>query len=263
MIAKVIASGKFVPMYVYGLSGNGKTEMIKQICAKNSKKMVRIQISPETDEDSLIGGWRLKDGDTIFEKGPVIRAMEEGALLLLDECDRGTNKILALQGILEGGSFLIKRTGELITPASGFNVVATANTNGRGSTDGKFTAASILDDAFLERFALAFEQQFPDETVEEGILCNVYRAEVDTIVIDEEDMEFISRLISLAEIVRKTYYDDGIDDVISTRRLIHIVRAYLILDDQTAAIKHCIQKFDPDSIEAVLNLYSKICPPSQ
>jgi MoxR-like ATPase len=242
----------FYPTYISGLSGNGKTFMVEQACAKVGKEFIRVQINPETDEDDLLGGFRLINGETVFSKGPVLKAMENGAILLLDEIDRATNKIMCLQGILEGKPVLVKKTGETISPAEGFNVIATANTKGKGSEDGRFTAASIIDDAFLERFTISVDQQFPSLNIEKKIVIK-HMEKFDCL-----DTDFAEKLVVWADIIRKTFYDDGVDEVISTRRLCHIVQTFSIFNKRDKAIDLCISRFDEDTKEAFLDLYSKV-----
>ena len=251
-IVKIVKSNMFYPTYISGLSGNGKTFMVEQACAKVGKEFIRVQINPETDEDDLLGGFRLINGETVFSKGPVLKAMENGAILLLDEIDRATNKIMCLQGILEGKPVLVKKTGEVVQPAEGFNVIATANTKGKGSEDGRFTAASIIDDAFLERFTISVDQQFPSLNIEIKIVVK-HMAKFDSI-----DSDFADKLVTWADIIRKTFYDDGVDEVISTRRLCHIVQTFSIFNKRDKAIDLCISRFDSDTKEAFLDLYSKV-----
>lgn len=251
-IVKIIKSEMFYPVYISGLSGNGKTFMVEQAAAKLNREFIRVQINPETDEDDLLGGFRLINGETVFSKGPVLKAMENGAILLLDEIDRATNKIMCLQGILEGKPVLVKKTGETITPAPGFNVIATANTKGKGSDDGRFTAASIIDDAFLERFTVAVDQQFPSQAIEKKIV-NKHMEKFDMV-----DPDFSENLVAWADIIRKTFYDDGVDEVISTRRLCHIVQTFSIFKDKMKSIDLCIARFDDDTKLAFLDLYSKV-----
>jgi hypothetical protein len=251
-VTQIIKSEMFYPTYVSGLSGNGKTFMIEQACAKLGKEFIRVQINPETDEDDLIGGFRLINGETVFAKGPVLKAMESGAILFLDEIDRATNKIMCLQGILEGKPVLVKKTGETISPAKGFNVFATANTKGKGSDDGRFTAASILDDAFLERFTISIDMQFPGLAIEKKILSK------HMVKFDVEDIEFVTKLVTWADIIRKTFYDDGVDEVISTRRLCHIVQTFSIFNDRMKSIDLCVSRFDEDTKIAFLDLYTKV-----
>ena len=261
-ISKVLKSEMFFPMYISGLSGNGKTFMVEQACAKLKREVIRVQINPETDEDDLIGGFRLVDGETVFAKGPVLKAMESGSVLLLDEIDRATNKIMCLQGILEGKPVLVKKTGDIVKPAPGFNVVATANTKGKGSEDGRFTAASIIDDAFLERFNISIDQKFPGRSIEEKILTKhfeKFNGHFDLgSTMTHGDKNFIEKLVSWADIIRKTFYDDGIDEVISTRRLCHIIQTFTIFEDKAKAIDLCISRFDDDTKEAFLDLYTKV-----
>ena len=251
-VMKVVNSGFFFPLFISGMSGNGKTFMVEQVCAKAKREYVRVQVSPETDEDDLIGGFRLINGETIFQKGPVIKAMERGCILLIDEIDRATNKIMCLQGILEGNPVLLKKTGEVITPAKGFNVIATANTKGRGSDDGRYSAATIIDDAFLERFVASIDQEFPTPAIETKILTK--HAEKYGV----NDEVFINKLIAWALVIRKTFEDDAIDDVISTRRLCHIIKAHAVFEDRMTAIQKCVNRFDEDTRASFLDLYTKI-----
>lgn len=251
-VSKIIKSEMFYPVYISGLSGNGKTFMVEQAAAKAKREFIRVQINPETDEDDLLGGFRLINGETVFSKGPVLKAMENGAILLLDEIDRATNKIMCLQGILEGKPVLVKKTGETISPAPGFNVIATANTKGKGSEDGRFVAASIIDDAFLERFTVAIDQQFPSAKTEKKIVLKHMEK------FGSSDDTFAEKLVTWADIIRKTFYDDGVDEVISTRRLCHIVQTYSIFNDKLKAIELCIARFDDDTKAAFLDLYTKV-----
>jgi hypothetical protein len=251
-VESIIKSGIFYPTYVSGLSGNGKTMMIEQACAKLNREYVRVQITPETDEDDLIGGFRLINGETVFNKGPVIKAMEQGAILLIDEIDRGSNKIMCLQGVMEGKPVLIKKTGEMVRPAPGFNVFATANTKGQGSEDGRFIAATIIDEAFLERFAITMEQPYPTLATERKIVVK----HMDKF--GKTDKDFAENLVVWSETIRKTFIDGGVDEVISTRRLCHIVQSYAIFDDKMKAIELCISRFDTDTKEAFLDLYTKV-----
>jgi len=251
-IADIIKSKAFYPIYIAGLSGNGKTMMVEQACANLDREYIRVQISPETDEDDLIGGFRLLNGETVFAKGPVVKAMERGAILLVDEIDRSTSKIMCLQGVLEGKPIMIKKTGEVIRPALGFNIIATANTKGKGSDDGRFVTASIIDEAFLERFVATFEQPYPTLNVEKKIVLNhmdKYR---------RIDADFAEKLVTWSEVIRKTYAADGVDELISTRRLCHIAQTFAIFNDRMKAIQLCISRFDEDTKVAFLDLYTKI-----
>lgn len=251
-IEMIIGSRQFYPTFITGLSGNGKTMMVEQVCAKLSREYVRVQITPETDEDDLIGGFRLIDGETVFFKGPVIHAMEAGAILLIDEIDRASNKIMCLQGVLEGKPVLLKKTGEVVKPAPGFNVIATANTKGKGSEDGRFTAATIIDDAFLERFTITVEQPFPTLRTEKKILINHMKK------YGKVDEEFAEKLCTWAEVIRKTFDDEGVDEVVSTRRLCHITQTFAIFEDRLKSIELCINRFDEDTKLAFLDLYTKV-----
>lgn len=251
-IEMIVGSKQFYPTYISGLSGNGKTTMVEQACAKLNREYVRVQITPETDEDDLLGGFRLINGETVFAKGPVVKAMEAGALLLIDEIDRGSNKIMALQGVLEGKPVMIKKTGEVIVPAPGFNVVATANTKGRGSEDGRFISATIIDEAFLERFTITLEQPYPTLATERKIINK------HLIKFGVADEEFADLLSVWSETIRKTYEDGGVDEVISTRRLCHIAQTFSIFGDRKKAVELCVNRFDEDTKEAFLDLYEKV-----
>lgn len=251
-VKQIIESKMFFPIFISGLSGNGKTMMVEQACAMSKREYVRVQITPETDEDDLIGGFRLLNGETVFAKGPVIKAMEAGAVLLIDEIDRGSNKLMALQGVLEGKPVLIKKTGEVIQPAPGFNVIATANTKGQGDEAGRFIAATIIDEAFLERFTITMEQPYANAAVERKIVVNHMEK------FGEVDETFADRLIQWGQAIRKTFEDGGVDDMISTRRLCHIVQTYSIFKDRKRAIELCVNRFDTDTKAAFLDLYEKI-----
>ena len=251
-IEAIMKSRMFYPIYISGPSGNGKTMMVEQSAAKAKVPFLRVQITPETDEDDLIGGFRLINGETVFCKGPVIKAMEEGALLLIDEIDRGTNKIMCLQGVLEGKPVLIKKTGETVVPAEGFNVIATANTKGRGSDDGRFSAATIIDEAFLERFVSAVNQPWPSKAIEKKIVKNHMTK------FDAMDEDFLEKLITWASIIRKTFEADGGDEVVSTRRLCHVIKTFSIFNDRVKSVEMCINRFDEDTITAFTDLYTKI-----
>ena len=251
-VENIIKSTMFYPVYITGLSGNGKTMMVEQACAKAKREYIRVQITPETDEDDLIGGFRLVNGETVFAEGPVIKAMKAGAILLIDELDRGSNKIMCLQGVLEGKPILIKKTGEIVEPVSGFNVIATANTKGKGSDDGRFIAATIIDEAFLERFTITMEQPYPSLSIEKKIVVKHMEK------FGKKDLDFAEKLSVWSETIRKTYEDDGIDDLISTRRLCHIVQTFAIFGDRMKAIELCVNRFDGDTKEAFLDLYTKV-----
>lgn len=251
-VKKVIQSGLFYPVFITGMSGNGKTFSVDQACAQLKRELIRVNITIETDEDDLIGGFRLVNGETVWHNGPVIEALERGAILLLDEVDLASNKILCLQSILEGKGVFLKKTGRYIQPAPGFNVIATANTKGKGSDDGRFIGTNVLNEAFLERFALTFEQEYPSAAVETRIL----KKAASSIGVDDE--EFCANLANWADIIRKTFKDGGIDEVISTRRLVHIIRAHAIWQDRMKAIKVCVNRFDDETKQSFLELYDKI-----
>ena len=251
-IEKVVKSGLFYPIFVTGLSGNGKTLMIEQVHAKMKKELIRVNITIETDEDDLLGGFRLVNGETKFVPGPVIEAMERGCTLLLDECDLGSNKLLALQPVLERKGVFLKNINKWIIPKDGFNVLATANTKGKGSEDGRFIGTNILNEAFLERFAITMEQPYATAATEKKIVVNSMKK------YGEVDEGFATNLITWAEVIRKTFYDGGVDEVISTRRLDHIVKAFAIFGNKMEAIELCVARFDDDTKESFLDLYTKI-----
>ena len=251
-VEMIVKSRSFYPTFITGLSGNGKTVMVEQACARANREYIRVQITPETDEDDLIGGFRLIDGETVFQKGPVVKAMERGALLLIDEIDRGSNKIMCLQGVLEGKPVMIKKTGEMVSPADGFNVIATANTKGQGSDDGRYVAAAIIDEAFLERFIITMEQPYPGVGTERRIVKK-HMEKYDCL-----DENFAEMLVTWSDTIRKTYEDGGVDEQISTRRLCHVVQTYSIFNDRRKAVELCINRFDDDTKEAFLDLYEKV-----
>ena len=246
-VKKIIQSKLFYPCFITGLSGNGKTFGVEQACAQLKREVVRVNITIETDEDDLIGGFRLVNGSTVWHNGPVIEALERGAILLLDEIDLASNKILCLQSILEGTGVFLKKIGRYVKPAKGFNVIATANTKGKGSDDGRFIGTNVLNEAFLERFPATFEQSYPSPKTEEKILNLLC-----------DDKEFCKRLVDWGDIIRKTFYDGGVEEVISTRRLVHIVKAYSIWKNKEKAIEICVNRFDDETKQAFLDLYDKV-----
>ena len=251
-LKNIIKSKQFYPTFITGLSGNGKTFGVEQVCAQLNRELIRVNITIETDEDDLIGGFRLVDGATVWHNGPVVEALERGAILLLDEVDLASNKILCLQSILEGKGVFLKKIGKVVRPAIGFNVIATANTKGKGSDDGRFIGTNVLNEAFLERFALTFEQEYPTPKTEQKILEKVAG---NLGVLDEK---FCENLANWSDIIRRTYNDGGIDEVISTRRLVHIIRAFVIWNDRLKAIKVCVNRFDDETKQSFIELYDKI-----
>ena len=251
-IKKIIASKLFYPTFVTGLSGNGKTFGIEQVCAQLGRELIRVNITIETDEDDLIGGFRLVNGNTVWHNGPVVEALQRGAILLLDEIDLASNKILCLQPVLEGKGLFLKKIGKFVQPKAGFNVVATANTKGKGSDDGRFIGTNVLNEAFLERFPVTFEQAYPAPAHEIKILNNIAAS------LGVNDSDFCKRLVDWADIIRKTFYDGGIEEIISTRRLVHILRAYAIFKNKENAIKVCINRFDDETKQSFLELYDKV-----
>jgi hypothetical protein len=251
-IKKIISSNLFYPTFITGLSGNGKTFSIEQACAQLKRELIRVNITIETDEDDLIGGFRLVNGETAWHNGPVIEALERGAILLLDEIDLASNKILCLQSVLEGRGVFLKKIGKFVKPAAGFNVFATANTKGKGSDDGRFIGTNVLNEAFLERFPVTLEQCYPAPATEQKILEGV------ALDLGVEDRDFCKRLVDWADIIRKTFYDGGIEEIISTRRLVHIIRAYGIFGNKAKAIDVCTARFDDETKQAFLELYDKV-----
>ena len=246
-VKKIISSKIFYPTFITGLSGNGKTFGVEQACAQLNRELIRVNITIETDEDDLIGGFRLVNGATVWHNGPVIEALNRGAILLLDEIDLASNKILCLQSILEGKGVFLKKIGKFIKPATGFNIIATANTKGKGSEDGRFIGTNVLNEAFLERFPVTFEQDYPSPVIEQKILKNVGC-----------ELTFAENLVKWAGVIRKTFFDGGVDEVITTRRLVHIAQAYTIFGDRLQAITNCVNRFDDDTKQSFLDLYTKV-----
>ena len=251
-IKSIIASRQFYPIFITGLSGNGKTFGVTQACADKNRELIRVNITIETDEDDLLGGYRLRDGQTVWQNGPVIEAMERGAVLLLDEIDLASNKIMCLQPILEGSGVFVKKINKFVQPKPGFQVVATANTKGQGSEDGKFIGTNILNEAFLERFPITFEQKYPSQKIEQRIINNVLADK------GLEDTEFAEKLTVWADVIRKTYFDGGVDEIISTRRLVHIAQAFSIFKNKLKAVELCVNRFDNDTKTSFLDLYTKV-----
>ena len=242
----IVKSKMFYPVFITGLSGNGKTLMVEQVCAELKRECIRVNISIETDETDLLGGPTLINGNVVNRDGPVLIAMKRGAVLLIDEVDRGSNKLMCLQGILEGKPYYNKKTGEVVTPAEGFSVIATANTKGRGSEEGRYLS-QVLDDAFLERFPITVEQEYPDAKTERKILTPLL-----------DDKEFVENLCQWADVVRQSFGQGATDEIISTRRLVHIAKAYGIFKDRMKAIELCVNRFDLETKTAFLDLYSKV-----
>ena len=251
-VKSIIASKKFYPIFITGLSGNGKTLGVTQACAEKKREMIRVNITIETDEDDLLGGYRLRDGQTVWQNGPVIEAMERGAVLLLDEIDLASNKIMCLQPILEGNGVFVKKINKFIKPSLGFTVVATANTKGKGSEDGQFIGTNVLNEAFLERFPITFEQKYPSVKIETKIISKMLETE------SVKDDEYASNLVNWADIIRKTYTEGGVDEIISTRRLVHIAKAYSIFRNKLKAVEVCTNRFDDDTKQSFIDLYTKI-----
>jgi len=251
-VKSIVKSKQFYPVFITGLSGNGKTMGITQACAETNRELVRVNITIETDEDDLLGGYRLKDGDTVWQNGPVIEAMERGAVLLLDEVDLASNKIMCLQPILEGNGVFVKKINKFVSPKPGFQVFATANTKGQGSDDGKFIGTNVLNEAFLERFPITFEQKYPSVAIEKKILANILNNA------GKPDDEFATKLTTWADVIRKTYFEGGVDEIISTRRLVHIVQAYVIFNNRLKSIELCTNRFDDDTKNSFVDLYTKV-----
>ncbi len=251
-VRDVLKSGMFYPMFITGMSGNGKTLMVQETCARLKREFVRANVTIETDEDDLIGGFRLLNGETVWHDGPVITAMKRGAVLLLDEIDLASNKIMCLQPILEGSAIYIKKIGKWVHPADGFTVIATANTKGQGSDDGRFIGTNVLNEAFLERFPITLEQSYPSNKMEEKILANEFAKS------DKIELELVTNLVRWADVIRKTFSEGGCDEIISTRRLVHIVNAYNIFENKMQAIQLTVNRFDDETKESFLDLFTKI-----
>ena len=251
-LVKVLSSKKFYPVFETGESGTGKTYMTEQACAKLKREFIRVNVTIETDEDDLLGHYALIDGNTVWQDGPVVIAMERGAVLLLDEIDLASNKVMCLQPILEGKGVYLKKVNRMVRPAPGFTVVATANTKGKGSEDGRFVFTNILNEAFLERFPITMEVGYPSVVTEKKIVNKVLGS------LGVSDTDFAEKLVNWADVIRKTFYDGGIDEVIATRRLVHIANAFAIFGDRMKSIEMCVNRFDEDTKTSFLDLYSKI-----
>ena len=251
-VKNIITSKKFYPVFITGLSGNGKTLAVTQACAVAKRELIRVNITIETDEDDLLGGYRLRDGQTVWQNGPVIEAMERGAVLLLDEIALASNKIMCLQPILEGSGIYVKKINKFVKPKLGFNVVATANTKGQGSDDGKFIGTNVLNEAFLERFPVTFEQEYPGNKTEIKIVATKLKSA------GKSDDKFANNLVTWADVIRKTFKDGGVDEIISTRRLVHIAEAYAIFKNKMKAIEVCTNRFDESTKTSFVDLYTKV-----
>ena len=252
MVKDVIKAKIFYPMFLTGLSGNGKTLMVQEVCARLHREYVRANITIETDEDDLIGGFRLLNGETVWHDGPVVTAMKRGAVLLLDEIDLASNKIMALQPVLEGSSIYLKKIGKWVHPVEGFNIIATANTKGQGSDDGRFIGTNVMNESFLERFPVTLEQTYPTNKIEEKILTYELAKQ------DKVEVDFVKNLVKWADVIRRSFYEGACDEIISTRRLVHIVGAFGIFEDKLKSIALCISRFDAETKETFLDLYTKV-----
>jgi len=252
-LKNIISSGLFFPVFITGLSGNGKTFMVEQVCAKLKRECYRVNVTIETDEDDLIGSNTLIDGNIVFREGPVLKAMRKGAVLLIDEIDLASNKIMCLQSILEGKGYLNKKTGEYIEPVSGFTILATANTKGKGSDDGRFIGTNVLNEAFLERFSITMEQEYPSNAIERKILLGEFKK------LEVEGQEsFATNLVTWADVIRKSFYEGAIDELISTRRLVHIAQAFKMFNNKMKSIEMCVSRFDSETKATFLDLYTKV-----
>jgi hypothetical protein len=255
-VENIIKSKIFYPVYISGPTGNGKSTMVEQICAKHKRPLIRVNLNMMTDEEQLIGSKTLEDGNVQIIEGPVLIAMRQGTTLLLDEIDAGAaNTLLCLQPILEGKPYYFKLKNEMIIPAEGFNVLATANTKGKGSDDGRYIGTNILNEAFLERFAVTFNQEYPNSKIEGKIVTNLMNH------YNCLDEAFADNLVKWADAIRKTFDDGGVDETITTRRMTHIVRAFAIFKNQTKAIELCCNRFDTATKTAFIDLYDKIANP--
>ena len=252
-LKSIISSRLFFPVFITGLSGNGKTMMVEQICAKLKRECYRVNVTIETDEDDLIGSNTLVDGNIVFREGPVLKAMRKGAVLLIDEIDLASNKIMCLQSILEGKGYLNKKTGEYVSPTDGFTVIATANTKGKGSDDGRFIGTNVLNEAFLERFSITMEQEYPSNAIEKKILVKEFEK-----LGVEDNTDFATNLVTWADVIRKSFYEGAIDELISTRRLVHIAQAFKMFDNKMKSIEMCVSRFDAETKATFLDLYTKV-----
>ena len=251
-VQTVVASRMFYPGLITGLSGNGKTLMVEQVCAKAKRELFRVNITKMTDEDDLLGGFRMVDGDTVWLDGPVIEAMRRGAVLLLDEIDLGDEKLMCLQPVLEGKPILLKKIMEIVAPAPGFTILATANTKGKGSDDGRFIGTNVMNEAMLDRIAWTVEQEYPSVAVEKKIITKELESA------GRPDVDFAEKLVNWADIIRKTFYEGGVDEIIATRRLVHIAKAYGIFADRMKAVTFCLARFDDETKESFMDLYTKV-----
>ena len=255
-LRNIISSKMFFPVFITGMSGNGKTYGSQQICAQLGRECITVPITIETDESDLLGDKTLIDGNVVFAKGPVVDAMERGAVLILDEVDLASNKIMCLQSIIDGKGVYLKKDNRFVTPAAGFTVIATANTKGKGSDDGRFIGTNVLNEAFLERFKVTFEQEYPVQTVEKKILINNLQSLKGSASTDDKKM--VEDLTMWSGAIRKTFEEGGIDEIISTRRLVHIVETYSIFNDISKAIELCTNRFDDETKASFVDLFSKI-----
>ena len=254
-IKRILKSRLFFPVYLTGMSGNGKTFGIEQTCAMLGREMIRVNFTAETDEDDLFGGFRLVNGETVFQYGPVVEAMKRGAVLLLDEVDLGSHKIMALQSVLEGKGYFIKKRAEWVEPIDGFTIIATANTKGKGSDDGRFIGTNVLNEAFLDRFSVTMYQPYPSESIEKKILIKA----AEGFGIESEALgKFIPNLTMWGDIIRKTFEEGGVDEIVSTRRLVDILKSFSIFQDRGKSIRMAIERFDDDTRESFMSLYEKI-----
>ena len=247
-VAKIVKSRKFYPIFITGLSGNGKTLMVEQVCAKLKRECYRVNITAQTDEDDLLGGFRLINGNTVWQDGPVVSAMKSGGVLLLDEVDLASRNIMCLQPVLEGKGVFLKKIGQWVTPAAGFQVFATANTKGKGSDDGRFVGTGVMNEAFLDRFPITMEQPYATKATEKKILTKA----------GCDDSDFAENLTKWAEIIRKTFAEGGIDEVVSTRRLVNIVEAWNIFGSKRTALEMCMSRFDDLTKKSLMDLYEKV-----
>jgi hypothetical protein len=251
-LLSIIGSNQFYPIFITGHSGNGKTMSVEQACAKLKRKFICVSMTPETDEGDLFGNFVLINGQMEWRDGPVTVAARQGAVLCIDEIDYGSQNLSSLQRVLEGKPFLLKKKNELIKPAVGFTVVATANTKGKGSDDGRYMFTNILNEAFLERFLNTYEQEWPSTKIEQKILKKELTS------LGRPDDEFAEKLVTWAEVIRKTFEQGGCDEVISTRRLVHIAKTYSVFGDKMKSIALCLNRFDDDTKMSFTDLYTKV-----
>lgn len=257
-LKQILATKQFFPLYLYGLSGVGKTKFVIQACAELDYPLVRVNLTDNTTEDHLIGGFRLINGETVFYKGPVIQAMEAGAVLLLDEGDQAPPTVnMCLQAILEGDGYLIKQTGEKVKPKPGFTIILAANTKGKGDETGIFIGAQIQNEANLDRYLITFEHEYPPEKIERKIILNEFKLNG----LDPKDgfhEQLVAVLVKWANNIRKGTTNGVNMETMSTRRLVHFAKTFSIFKHKTKTLKLVLSRFDVETKNSWNDLFSKV-----